>query len=51
MQKFYDLHQQFEERRMTRDAEDVVLADDQKIHDLKLALEEEVKFFCKGGNP
>jgi hypothetical protein len=51
MQKFYDLHQRFEERRMTRGAKDVVLADDQKINELKLALEEEVRFFCKGGNP
>ena len=47
MQKLYHLHQRFEERRMTRDAKDVVLADDQKIDELKLALEEEVKFFCK----
>lgn len=51
MQKLYHLHQSFEERRMTRDAKDVVLADDQKINELRLALEEEIKFFCNGGNP
>lgn len=46
MQKFYDLHQRFEERRMTRDPKDVVLADGEKINELKIILEDEIKFVC-----
>jgi hypothetical protein len=48
MQKLYDLHKGFETHRMARESRDSTLADDQKIDELKLALEEEVKFFCKG---
>jgi len=46
MEKLLHLHQEFEKTRMNRKVDQLVKANDTRIEELKLGLEEEIKVFC-----
>jgi hypothetical protein len=46
MGKLLQLHKEFEKTRSNRKADQLIKADDVKIEELKLSLEEEIKNFC-----
>jgi hypothetical protein len=46
MEKLLQLHKEFEKIRSNRKADQLIKADDVKIEELKISLEEELKDFC-----